>query len=211
MPPRQYTSTPAAGDDGDLQMSTKGLTFELDGVLFECDGRFDAQDFAELAGPLLDASAGWLDPEALAAVSTFYRTILGDDAYRRFSAHRRRHRTPQSVVGKIMQDLMEEMVARPPDRPSPSPGGRSDPAAASSPAVSPSQASPARPPARPGIPPAGPARVPPDLAAEGDLVTAPAPDGPPAEPEELVLTRRTVNLGDATRTRIDPLYPAARR
>jgi hypothetical protein len=219
MPPRSYSSAPA-GDGSDPEaLSTEGLTFELDGHLFECHGVFDATDFADLAAPLLDASAGWLEPDAVAAVGTFYRTIMGADTYRAFAAHRRKHRTPASVIAQIMTDLIEDLVARDPQRPSPSPGGP--------PGTGPSSAGGSPPPAS-GAPPARPGGrrhrreqvdpqgvLPPDWAGSGDIVTAPPP--PPRqdeegqeEEEEMAGTRRTVNLGDPARTRIEPLYPQLR-
>lgn len=213
MPPRSYSSAPA-GDGSDPEaLSTEGLTFELDGHLFECHGVFDATDFADLAAPLLDASAGWLEPDAVAAVGTFYRTIMGAGTYRAFAAHRRKHRTPASVIAQIMTDLIEELVARDPQRPSPSPSGP-PPTGPSYAGVSPPAAS-GELPARSGgrrhraqVDPQG--VIPPDWAGSGDIVAAPPPPQEQEEQDEGEATRRTVNLGNPARTKVEPLYPQLR-
>lgn len=213
MPPHSYTSTSSGDDPADEEISTEGLSFELDGVTFTCHGYFDSQDLAELAAPLLDAKAGWMDPEALGAVATFYRTIMGEDTYRAFARHRRTHRTPASVVSAIMTDMIGELTSRDPQKPSDSPPGLpatggSSPAGPARPASGESPAQPGSPPhRRTAIDPEG--ILPPDWAQDAEVITAPAPAAAAAG-DPMAGTHRTVNLGDASRTRIDPLYPGLR-
>lgn len=216
MPPRSYSSKPAAGTDGgEESISTEGITFTLDGVEFTCHGTMDANDFIDLAGPLMDAGDGWFDPEALAAVSRFYRLVLGEASHRAFQAHRRRNRTPPSVVAAIMNDLIEEVTARPPGRLSPSPAGP-PPTAASSPAGSPSPGSappPSPAPARSMPSPAGPALdpdgiLPPDWADAVDVVVAPPPVQVPAAmvpADQAAGLHRTINLGRPGPPAVRPL------
>jgi hypothetical protein len=199
MPPRSYSSKPAPGTSPEEEIiSTEGLSFDLDGVTFTCHGAIDAQDFIDLATPLMDAGDGWFDPEAVAAVGRFYRLVLGEASHRAFQAHRRHHRTPPSVVARIMTDLVEEITARPPGSPSPSPDGP-PPTGASSPAVSLSPASPPAPaqPRSVSSPAAGGAVdpegiIPPEWANDVDVVLAP-PAAAAQAPEEAV--HRTINLG----------------
>lgn len=210
MPPRSYTSKPAPGADAAEEevISTEGITFTLDGVVFTCHGTLDAQDFIDLAGPLMDAGDGWFDPEALAAVARFYRLVLGDESHRAFQAHRRRHRTPSPVVAQIMTDLIEEITARPPGRLLLSPDGLpptggSSPAASPSPGSGPAPAPRQQPPARAMPSPAGAALdpeglLPPDWAEAAEVVLAPAPAQVPAamvRPDAAAGTHRTINLG----------------
>lgn len=192
MPKRTYTSSTAAAAEGDEVISTEGVTFDLDDVEFVCHGQMDANDLVELA-PLLDAEGNWLDPAALAAVGHFYSQVMGRATWAAFSAHRRRHRTPPSVIAQIMMDLIQEVVQRPPGKPSPSPSGP-ETTAVSSPAV---PASPASEPAV-HLPPNGAVDpegiIPREMAEAGDVILAPAPDGPPAA-DPLAGTVRTINLG----------------
>ena len=211
MPPKSYSSKRAPGAAAeDEVLSTEGLTFELDGTVFTCHGEFDGNDMADLACPLMDAGDNWYDPEALAAVATFYASVLGPATYRAFAKHRRTHRTPPSVVAQIMTDLIEELTSRPPDRPSASPPG--PPATgASSRAASPSPG-----PGRRRKTPAGRASARttrlalPERARgldDGDVSTAPAPPPAGTEPDPMTGMHRTVNLGDPARTTVEPIYP----
>lgn len=190
MPPRTYTSRPVPGDDEVI--STKGLEFTLDDVTFTCDGVFDQLDMADLASSLMDSGPSWLDPEALGAVGQLFKTIMGEETYRAFRRHRHAHRTPPKTIAAIMQGLIEDLTDRPTNRPSVSPGGPQK-TAGSSTAASPS-------PGRHARPAKAPSPLPEGMPA-GDLIQAPPPDGPPpAEPP----TRRVINLGDKTRTRVQP-------
>jgi hypothetical protein len=143
MPPvGKYSSAPAPGTEpAEEAVSMEGIAFELDDRRFVCHGLLDAQDMMDLAGPLMDAGDGWLDPEAIAAVGTFYRRILGPETYRAFAAHRRRMRTPSETVAQIMLDLVQEATRRPPGSLSPSPDGPPS-TGDSSPAASPPGSSP---------------------------------------------------------------------
>jgi hypothetical protein len=224
--PKSYTSKAAPGA-APARITTEGVSFELDGVTFELHGEMDENDLVDLAVPMMDATDGFLDPEAIAAVGRFYRMIMGEGTYRAFSRHRRAHRTPPDVVAEIMMDLLGELTSRPPASPSPSPGGP-PPTGASSPAGSPSPGSPAPdqrtaeiiaalaaqdPPARTASSPAGPALdpegiLPPDWAGAVDVVLAPAPQQVPAAmvpPDAAAGTHRVINLGDPARTRVEPM------
>lgn len=203
MPPRSYSSDDRTEADDQETVSTEGVTFTLDDVVFECHGVLDAQDMVDLAVPMADAAEGWFDPEALAAVGRFYRQVLGEETYRQFSGHRRRRRTPQSVVATIMMDLIEEITARPPASPSPSPGGP-PPMPASSPAASPSpEPRVMRSPAWGGaVDPGG--VIPPEMAEAVDLVLAPPATGAAQHPDPMADTHRTINLGNPARTRVEP-------
>jgi hypothetical protein len=206
MPPKSYSSTPAPDAEPEVDSySTEGMTFTLDDQEFTCHGQLDGNDLVELAVPMMDASEGWFDPEALAAVGRFYKLMLGPDTYRAFTRHRREHRTPQSVVAEIMMDLIAELTAGPPAGPSPSPAGPpitapSSPAASRSPAIPARQM---RSPAGPAIDPAG--IIPPEMAEAAEVVLAPAPSArrrkTAREEPQLV---RTVNLGNPDRTTATP-------
>lgn len=194
MPSRSYSSSSGS----DEAVSTEGMTFDLDGVTFECHGVFDVNDLTDLATALMDASESWVDPEALGAMGHVFRTIMGEEAYKAFRRHRREHRTSPEVVSKIMMDLVEDITRLPTTRRSASPGGPPGQAGPSSPAVSSSPGS--RKAARGRSPLPVPGRVLPADVPDGDVTTAPAP-GSPAQEEAPM--RRVVNMGDASRTRVD--------
>lgn len=199
--PKSYSSAPQSGGPDEQIFSTEGMGFTLDDTEFACHGQIDAQDLIDLS-PLMDADpkAGWLDPQALAAAGHFYRAFMGDETYRQFSAHRRQHRTPPSVVAQIMMDLLQESMARPPESPSPSPGGPPT-TGDSSPAGLPPGGSPeprsVHMPPKQAVDPEG--IIPPELADLGDVILS--EPATPAEP--VVLPRRVINLGDANRTRVE--------
>jgi hypothetical protein len=201
MPPRKYSSANAAESDADEVFSTEGITFELDDETFECHGQLDGQDMIDLAVPMSDAGDGWFDPEALAAVGRFYRQVLGEETYRQFSRHRRQHRTPPSVVAQILMDLIGEITSRPPVKPSPSQAGRT-PTAVSSGDASPSPARVMRSPAGPAVDPDG--LIPPEMAEAVEVILAPGPEPGQEHPDPMAGMHRTVNLGDAARTRVEP-------
>jgi hypothetical protein len=228
--PKSYTSN-AAPDGDPALISTEGVSFDLDGVTFTLHGEMDENDLVDLAVPLMDAQEGFLDPEALAAVGRFYKLIMGDETYRAFQAHRRRHRTPPPVIAEIMMDLLQEITARPPVRSSPSSAGPAR-TGDSSPAGSPSPVLPAtrplmgaqeimaelaaqQPPVRAARSPAGPALdpegiIPPDWADDVDVVLAPPPAQVPAamvRPDAAAGTHRTINLGRPGPPAVRPLTP----
>ena len=208
MPKRSYSST--AGESE--AVSTEGMTFELDGVEFTCHGEFDSNDMTDLASALMDADENWVDPQALGAVGQLFATILGADTNRAFRRHRRANRTHPEVVSQILLDLIEDITDRPTQKPSASPRGRQAPAGRSSPAGSRSKAPASRraevvaarsQTARTrttAVDPGG--IIPPDWAGSGDVVTAP---GLAAAEEPDRPVRRVVNLGDATRTHVEPI------
>ncbi len=200
-PPRSYSSAARTEDDDQQVFSTEGVTFTLDDVTFECHGEIDGQDMVDLAVPMSDAQEGWFDPEALAAVGRFYQQVLGADTYRSFSAHRRRHRTPQSVIATILMDLIAEVTERPPAKPSPSPAGRPK-TVPSSPAASPSPARIMPSPAGPAVDPGG--IIPPEMAEAAEVLLAPPPPPGTEQPDPMAGTHRTINLGNASRTRVEP-------
>jgi hypothetical protein len=135
---RTYSSA-ATEDDA---ASTEGLWFRLDGVKFTCHGRLSAFDLAEFAGRAEDAGedSDIRDPGVIRILADFMHTVLGERTYVEVTAHRRKHRTPDEVMQKILFDLIEDTVNRPTASPSPSPAGR--PVPVSPPAVLPSPAGP---------------------------------------------------------------------
>ena len=172
--------------DADQDVSTEGMTFRIDGVLFTCHGRVSAFDLAEFAGRAEDAGPEINDPGVVRILADFMHGLLGDPTYAEVTRHRRVHKTPDSVMQQIIFDLIEDTADRPLTRPSPSPAGPQAPA--SPPAVSPS---PATAPSR-GAELAGLAATAWDrLAAEGDISFADLPDQVP-EPQEG--PARTVSL-----------------
>ncbi len=208
MPPRKtYSSTraPGAAPDQDV-VSTEGVSFTLDDTEFVCHGELDGQDMIDLAVPMADAGDGFFDPEALAAVGRFMRQVMGEETYRKFAAHRRRHRTPQQVVADILMDLVQEITARPPGSPSPSPSGPqttvpSSPAASGSPALV--QARVMRSPAHGGaLDPEG--IIPPEMADAVEVVLAAPPPPGQEHPDPMAGMHRTINLGNPDRTRVEP-------
>jgi hypothetical protein len=171
MPPRSYSSTAAADD----AVSTEGVTFTLDGVAFTCHGRISTFDLSEFAGPAADADADNPDPQLVRVLADMMRLIMGPATFRAFTAHRRAHATPDSLVQQILLDIIEDATGRPSARPSPSPAG-----------PRPTPAQPAASPWRAGVP-GQPDRRLPDamlaaMARDGDIrfADAPAPDAEPA-------------------------------
>jgi hypothetical protein len=179
----------------------QGITFELDDATFECHGQLDGQDMIDLAVPMSEAGEGWFDPEALAAIGRFYRQVLGDETYRAFSAHRRRKRTPPSIVAQIMMDLIGEITSRPPARPSPSQAGPAATAVSSAAGsrlperavhVVPKQA----------VDPEG--IIPPEIAAAAEVLLAPAPVPGAEILDPMAGMTRVINVGNKDRTRVEP-------
>jgi hypothetical protein len=205
--PKSYTSKPAPGAENAAVIDTEGITFELDGVTFTLHGQLDENDLVDLATPLMDAQEGYFDPDALAAVGNFYKLIMGDETYRAFQTHRRRHRTPAPVIAEIMIDLLGEITDRPPGKPSLLPAGQlrtgvSLPDGSPSPASQPVTASSLPDQARSMPSPAGPALdpegiLPPEWAEDAEVVLAPPPAQVPAAMKrpEPAPVHRTINLG----------------
>jgi hypothetical protein len=123
---KQFTSGPAGQEQ---ERPLAGLSFELDGETFTCDGtvrvfRLSAMTRAARAG----------DQEAMAAImaeSLFM--ALGADEYARFYEHTNTHDTPDETVIDIMTWLNEqaeekagEQAGRPTRRRPSSPGGPQD-------------------------------------------------------------------------------------
>ena len=103
----------------------KGLkaTFTLDDVEFTCSGRPTALDISELA-EAAELGVDTDDPRAVAAMSKFFRAVLGKE-YSRFKEHMRAHDTDEDVLIEIMKGIMEDLAARPTQEPSRSPDGPS--------------------------------------------------------------------------------------
>lgn len=98
-------------------------TFTLDDVEFTCAGRPTALDISELAEVAADG-ADTDDPRALAAMSKFFRAVLGNE-YSRFKEHMRAHDTDEDVLIEVMKGILEDLAARPTQEPSRSPDGPS--------------------------------------------------------------------------------------
>lgn len=199
---RSFTSKPTgdAGDNDDI-WSTEGMSFTLDGVEFVCHGAIDGYDLAEFAAPAMDAGANYFDPAAVAALGHLLMAFMGQDTYRAFQAHRRHFRTPPSVITEIIGALMEEVTGRPPG---PSPGSQRGPGSTGTTSKAPSRPRARRPAARASGRKTTSRKakaIPRQVAQLGDFTTAVAPgngaDGPPS--------KRTVNVGDAARTSVEPL------
>lgn len=103
----------------------KGLkaTFALDNVEFTCAGRPTALDISELAEVAADG-VDTDDPRAIAAMSKFFRAVLGKE-YNRFKEHMRVHDTDEDVLVEIMHGILEDLAARPTQEPSSSRDGPS--------------------------------------------------------------------------------------
>jgi len=208
MPKRSYTSTPEAGGAEQDVASTEGITFDLDGIEFTCHGRISMYDISAAAGSL--TSDGIIDdPDAIPAIADLIREVLGADTYRAFTRHRRAHRTPDMVVQDIINGVIEETgeraTGRPTVKPPTSPDGPTltpvssaatgQPAAGKTPAnwtmTGPSQQ-----------PPAAEQTIPPEVARGGDIRMVPEPGSP--EPDPAYKTKRVINIGDGSRTRVEP-------
>jgi len=126
---RAYTSARPEGAPTDPN-PLAGVTFQLDDVVFRCDGEPDLLDQSELA--LLAAQAtDARSPEAQAAVAAFLQMALGEAQYRQFRMHTKGHHTPADVIMDIIAGINEELedwmagaTSRPTGQPSrSSPGG----------------------------------------------------------------------------------------
>jgi hypothetical protein len=200
-PPLSYSST-ATPDDA---VSTEGITFTLDDIVFTCHGRVSAFDLSEWAGPAADAGDDNMDIDAIRILADLMRSVLGDRTYRDLSAHRRKHLTPDSVMQQIVMDVVGRVAGRPSGRPLPSRDGPPEPAQPA--AVSLSPASAPQPPARPqpeGRPLIGAAALA-RLAADGDIRFAQAPDAAatprarrPATIRRIGPARQQVEVEEAT-------------
>ena len=120
MSPKPRRSYSSAGRSDEVA-TTEGITFDLDGVTFTCHGHLSAFDLAEFAGPVADAPdpENVSDPGVLRILSDFLRALMGQQTYIAFTAHRRKHRTPDEVVQQILFDLVEDVTSRPFPKPSP--------------------------------------------------------------------------------------------
>ena len=105
---RSYVSVP--DDSEPMANPLAGLTFELDGEVFRCDGEPDLLDQSELA--LLAASATDIRrPEAQAAIAAFLQMALGPQEYSRFKMHTKSSHTRPEVIMAIMAGINEELEA----------------------------------------------------------------------------------------------------
>jgi hypothetical protein len=138
---REYTSKPPEPADDDDEAdepynALAGISFQLDGVEFRCQGRASILDTSELAAAAV-AAVDSAEPEGLAIISDFLKTSLGMREYRRFRRHQRMHDTPDEtvldIIGGISDELeagVEDVTGRPTRQPSastrgqPAPGGR---------------------------------------------------------------------------------------
>lgn len=121
---KQFTSKPAGGQQEATPLA--GLSFELDGETFTCEGQVKV---FRLSAMTRAARSG--DQEALAAImaeSLFM--ALGEAEYARFYEHTDAHDTPDETVIEIMNWLNEQAEAkaaqqagRPTKRRPSSPGG----------------------------------------------------------------------------------------
>jgi hypothetical protein len=113
----------------------EGVSFELDGVTFECKGAVSTLDLSELASAAVNAMDS-SDPAGMAIVSDFLKAAFGPEVYRAFRFHTRSRHTPDDVLLEIITGIVEEveanvsvMTARPTPSPSRSSRGPTVPAA----------------------------------------------------------------------------------
>jgi len=104
--------------------NTEGFdfSFELDGVVFENEGSvslIDLSEFARLAAMGVDSQS----PEGASIIAEVFLMVLGENTYRRFRTHCRKHGTDDETLVAIIGDLMEEAGNRPTGRPSDSSDG----------------------------------------------------------------------------------------
>jgi hypothetical protein len=103
MAKRSYTSR------RDQAAAAPPLDFELDGVAFTAEGSvsmMDISEFARLASQGLDSKS----PEAVGFLADVYRSLLGDQQYRAFREHCRKHSTDGAVLVEILGDLVAGAV-----------------------------------------------------------------------------------------------------
>jgi hypothetical protein len=163
--PLTYSSTSQPDD----AVSTAGIQFTLDGVVFTCHGRVSAFDLSEFAGPAADAGDDTVDPDVVRLLADLMRVVLGDATYRLVSKHRRAHQTPDGVMQQILMDVVGQVGRHPSARPAPSRAGPPPPDP--SPAASPWQAGVEWEPPRPQVDP----QILAALARQGDIRFADAP------------------------------------
>lgn len=113
----------------------EGVSFELDGEVFECKGTVSTLDLSELASAAVNALDS-SDPAGMAIVSEFLKAAFGPEVYRMFRFHTRTRKTPDDVLLEIITGIVEEvqenvsvMTARPTNSPSRSSRGPTVPAA----------------------------------------------------------------------------------
>jgi hypothetical protein len=102
----------------------EGVSFELDGEVFECKGTVSTLDLSELASAAVNALDS-SDPAGMAIVSEFLKAAFGPEVYRAFRYHTRTRKTPDDVLLEIITGIVEEvqenvsvMTARPTNSPS---------------------------------------------------------------------------------------------
>ena len=100
------------GPGEDQAVSTEGITFRLDGVLFTCHGRVSAFDLAEFAGRAEDAAPEINGSRRGRILADFMHGLPGDPTYAEVTRHRLVHQTPDSVMQQIIFDLIEDSVDR---------------------------------------------------------------------------------------------------
>jgi hypothetical protein len=128
---REYTSAPAEGEEERNPLA--GVSFKLDGDVFECKGRLSVADMAELARQSM-SGADTAEAATLALLAEPLAQAFGQEEYDRFRVHCREHHTPDAVYLQILSDLNEEIKAavetatgRPTQPSSPSGTGDEDP------------------------------------------------------------------------------------
>jgi hypothetical protein len=111
--PPSFTSAPYDPADNPLA----GLTFTVDGSMFECKGEVEVIDLSELAMMSgMDAES----PEALGVIAAFMQVVLGPIEYMRFKSHTRIHHTDigthvaiMTMISDRIKVLVEGLTGRP--------------------------------------------------------------------------------------------------
>lgn len=122
--PAAFSSSP----DRERKSPLDGLSFTLDGELFECKGQVSSLDISEL-GQLAVAGESGSGIASVATLAAFLATALGMDEYLRLKAHVRMHETDDETLLAILDLInthIKESVERQSGRPTMPPTGSSD-------------------------------------------------------------------------------------
>ena len=115
---RSFTSQAPEPEENPLE----GMSFELDGVEFRCEGRLSILEVSELATAAMEG-ADTNSPEGAALISGFLQAAFGPGEYPRFRRHCRSHKTSDRTLLELvmyLQETVEEHVEEITDRPTPS-------------------------------------------------------------------------------------------
>lgn len=158
---RSFTASSASPSVNPLE----GVTFDVDGEEFACEGRMSYLETSDMARRISDLPTTDLDDlravdpaQAASVIGAMSQTLLlalGEAEYARFRKFCRDHATPDELVVQVLQfingavqDAVEEETGRPTGSSPRSPNGRAETAALTSPPGSPPDGEPSTPPAK---------------------------------------------------------------